>query len=97
MRVLYFGIYNPNYSRNRVLIKGLRENGVDVQECNALYRSWASYFKLFWKYFSIKKSFDAMIVGFPGQEVMLMAHLMTKKPIVFDAFTSHYGGYILDR
>jgi glycosyltransferase involved in cell wall biosynthesis len=105
MTILYFGIYNPNYSRNRVLIKGLKENGVDVLECNVPYRSWVSYSKLLLKYFLIKKEFDAMIVGFPGQEVMLLARLLTfrfgskqaKKPIIFDVFTSHYGGYILDR
>ena len=39
-----------------------------------------------------------MIVGFPGQEVMFLARLLVwRKPIIFDAFTSHYGGYILDR
>ena len=97
MRVLYFGIYNPNYSRNRVLIRGLRENGVEVLECNVPYRSWVSYLKLLVKYFSIKKRFDAMVVGFPGQEAMLLVRLLTKKPIIFDTFTSHYGGYVLDR
>lgn len=105
MRVLYFGIYNPNYSRNRVLIKGLRENGVEVLECNVPYRSWVSYFKLFWRYIFLKKVFDVIIVGFPGQEMMPLIRLLTlrlgsgraRKPIIFDAFTSHYGGYILDR
>jgi glycosyltransferase involved in cell wall biosynthesis len=38
-----------------------------------------------------------MVVIFPGQEVMFLARLLTRKPIVFDALTSHYGGYILDR
>lgn len=97
MKVLYFGIYNPNYSRNRVLIRGLRENGVEVLECNVPYRSWVSYLKLLLKYFSTKKPFEALVVGFPGQEVMLLARYLTKKPIIFDAFTSHYGGYVLDR
>lgn len=97
MTVLYFGIYNPNYSRNRVLIKGLRENSIEVLECNVPYRSWLSYFKLLVKYFSIKKQFDALVVGFPGQESMLLVRLLTRKPIIFDAFTSHYGGYVLDR
>src|SRR3989344_1592646 len=97
MKVLYFGIYNPNYSRNRVLIGGLRKNGVEVSECNVRYHSFFSYLKLFWKYLFLKKAFDAMIVGFPGQESMLLARLLTRKPIIFDAFTSHYGGYVLDR
>jgi len=34
MTICYFGDYNSNYSRNRVIIKGLKENGVNVLECN---------------------------------------------------------------
>ena len=33
LTVLYFGVYDPDYSRNRVLIKGLKANGVRVVEC----------------------------------------------------------------
>ena len=36
MRVLYFGIYSRNseYPRNNNIIRGLRQNGVEVIECN---------------------------------------------------------------
>lgn len=34
MRVCYFGTYDRNYSRNRILIEGLRRNGVEVVECH---------------------------------------------------------------
>lgn len=34
MRVCYFGAYRANYSRNRIMIEGLRRNGVDVIECH---------------------------------------------------------------
>jgi glycosyltransferase involved in cell wall biosynthesis len=32
MRVCYFGTYDKNYPRNRIIIQGLRANGVDVDE-----------------------------------------------------------------
>src|SRR3989344_5286844 len=96
MRILYFGVYNPGYSRNRVLIKGLKQNGAEIIECRASGKSWLKYLKLF-RGFMRSPGFDLMIVGFPGQEVMFLARLLTRKPIIFDAFTSHYGGYILDR
>mgnify|MGYP001616583613 CR=1 FL=1 len=97
MKILYFGVYNPNYSRNWVLIKGLRANGVGIVECRASAKSRLKYLKLFWQFMRSPK-FDLMIVGFPGQEVMFLARLLVwSKPIIFDAFTSHYGGYILDR
>lgn len=34
LRVCYFGSYNPEYPRNRIVIDGLRANGVEVTECN---------------------------------------------------------------
>ena len=34
MRVCYFGTFRQNYSRNRLMIDGLRLNGVEVVECH---------------------------------------------------------------
>lgn len=34
MRVCYFGTYRREYSRNKIMISGLRANGVDVVECH---------------------------------------------------------------
>ncbi len=106
MKVLYFGSYSHNNSRNANLIKGLRANGVEVLEC----RVAAGFLplvllKLFFKYWRFVGRFEAMVVGFSGQEVMFLARLLTipswsglaRKPIIFDVFTSHYMGYILDR
>lgn len=97
MTVLYFGIYDPSYSRNWVLINGLRKNGLEVLECRDSSKGFTKFFKLFFKYWKFSRKYDVMIVGFPGQEIMFLARFLTKKPILFDAFTSHYGGYILDR
>src|SRR3989344_4381322 len=96
LTVLYFGVYDPDYSRNRVLIKGLKANGVRVVECRVSAKDKLKYLKLVWRFLTLS-NFDLMIVGFPGQEVMFLARILTSKPIVFDAFTSHYGGYVLDR
>uniref|UniRef100_A0A7C4YGF1 Glycosyltransferase n=1 Tax=candidate division WOR-3 bacterium TaxID=2052148 RepID=A0A7C4YGF1_UNCW3 len=34
MRILYFGTYSRDYIRNRVIIKGLKKNNVEVIECH---------------------------------------------------------------
>jgi glycosyltransferase involved in cell wall biosynthesis len=34
LRVCYFGTYRANYSRNQIMIEGLRRNGVEVIECH---------------------------------------------------------------
>ena len=35
MRIVYWGTYDPGKPRNRILLRGLRENGVDVIEIHA--------------------------------------------------------------
>lgn len=35
MRVCYFGTYRASYSRNQIMIEGLRRNGAEVIECHA--------------------------------------------------------------
>lgn len=96
--VLYFGSYSLNNSRNAILMRGLKENGVRILECNDHSRSYIlKYIKLFFKYLKYIGKFDVMVVGFAGQEMMPLARVLTRKPILFDVFTSHYMGYILDR
>ncbi len=34
LRVCYFGTYRASYSRNRIMMAGLRQNGVEVVECH---------------------------------------------------------------
>ena len=98
MKVLYFGSYSRANPRNAVLMKGLEKNGVIILECNDRSKSFVvKYIKLFFKYLKYIGKFDVMLVGFSGQEMMPLARILTRKPIVFDVFTSHYMGYILDR
>lgn len=99
MTVCYFGIYRSSYTRNRVLIQGLRENSVEVIECN-INNKFGKYFILAKRYWKIRKQCDAIVVGFPGHSVMPLAWLLarlTGKKIVFDVFVSMYDSIILDR
>ena len=34
IKVCYFGTYRAAYSRNKIMIEGLRRNGVEVLECH---------------------------------------------------------------
>jgi len=97
MKICYFGIYNPSYSRNKLLIRGLRQNGVEVLECNSSLKGPAKYFDLIKKHWWIRNSYDVMVVGFPGFQPMILAKLITRKPIIFDAFLSLYDTVVLDR
>ena len=55
MRVLYFGLYDPDYARNRVLISGLKKNGVDVIELRRK-PSRFNIIKLFRAYDRVRKT-----------------------------------------
>src|SRR6266853_444996 len=101
MRVCYFGAYDRGYTRNLVLIKGLRKNGVEVIECHD-----EAAFKplrlpaLFAKYLARARRVDVIIVGACGHGYVPLAKLLAKitgKPLVCDAFLSQYDTAIEDR
>ena len=97
MKICYFGIYNPNFGRNKIYISGLKKNGVEVIECFDHAKGLAKYWNLIKKHRSIKDSYDVMIVGYPGYTVVWLAKLLTKKPIIFDALCTHYEAQVLSR
>lgn len=87
--VCYFGLFDESYSRNRVIIKGLRENGVEVKICHS-----TDDFK------RAKDQVDTIIVGFPGHydifKVVILGKIYRKR-VIFDIFTSKYETYVLDK
>jgi len=97
MVICYFGLYNPNYSRNKILISGLRQNGADVIECRTAAKGILKYWDLYKKHWLIRHKYDIMIIGFPGFQAVILAKLLTNKPIIFDAFYSIYDSMVEDR
>jgi glycosyltransferase involved in cell wall biosynthesis len=96
MRILYVGSYDKNYSRNRIILKGLVKNGVEV-----LQLPYARYFsKLLELFRRCNADYDVMVVGFPGHFDVPFASLQAKrsrKPLIFDVFVSIYDTIIIDR
>ncbi|OHA94174.1 MAG: hypothetical protein A3E02_00820 [Candidatus Zambryskibacteria bacterium RIFCSPHIGHO2_12_FULL_38_34] len=97
MKICYFGIYDPDLGRNKIYIKGLKENGVEIIECRDT--SWGplKFIKLFIKHWKVRNSYDYLIVGYPGHILVWLARLISKKPIVFDALCTMYEGVIISR
>lgn len=97
LTVCYFGHYDPNYPRHRVLKKALRRAGAEVVEVNDHSLGLARYLKLFTK--SLRCHFDLMIVAFPSHTDMPVARLvcgLKRAPVIFDPLVSLYDG-VLDR
>jgi len=101
--VCHFGISNPQYSRNRIILKGLRQNGVEVVECNAhsryLYRPPLPQLIYVKRHIQLiekhaKLHYDVLLTSYVGQLVMPLAKLMTSRPIVLDAFLGIHEMFI---
>ena len=99
--VCFFGIYDPEYSRNRVLRRGFLENGFDVVDCRVdprRFTGFRKYLRLLETYRKLEnKRFDHVIVAFPGQTVVWLARMLFGKRIILDAFVSLYDSNVNDR
>ncbi len=99
MKICYFGIYDPEFGRNKVYISGLKKNGVEIVECRDNSRGILKYFKLWRRHRAIVRAggYDVLIVGYPGHIVVPFAKFLSKKPVIFDALCTLYEGEIVSR
>ena len=99
MRLLFISGRESSYTRNAVILKGLRENGIEIIECTDPSGSYLfRYPKTFGKFiFKRKEDFDLIFIGFFGQPLVPIIKKLTDKPIIFDAFLSAYDTMCFDR
>ena len=99
-KVVYFGGYDPEYTRSRVVIKALRRRGIDVAECVSRARPRLLRLILLSRaYVSACRGASVLIVSAGGQSYVPLAKLLalaTRKPLVFDAFFSYYMVNVID-
>lgn len=98
--ICYFGSYDPQYSRNRIIKKGLKANKIKVIECQAQGLIFKRYRILTKCFLKNRNNFGSILVGFPGHYDVVLAFLLGKifkKKVFFDIFTATYETYVLDR
>ena len=101
MNICFFGSYQRNYSRNKILLDGIQKNNTNVIHCNShhgffFHRYW-ELIKSFWKN---RNAVDVIFVAFPGQLDVPLAWLigkLTHKPVVLDMYYSMYDTFVFDR
>lgn len=91
-RICYFGILKEDFTRTRVIKMALEAQGFEVIFCTDHTPSLKKYFYLIKKHYQIKNDYDLILVGFPGYFTVLLARLITFKPIIYDAYISYYDG-----
>lgn len=96
MKICWFGNFDPHYSRNKILIDGLRENGVTVLECGDTRKGLRPYWSLFKRLRQLHNEYDYIVCAYPVHLSIFLA-LFQKKPIIADAFESFYDTAVFDR
>jgi len=79
--VCYFGFYDPEYSRNRIFLKGLRANNVSIIECRSNKTGLKKYIELAKKHWKIRNDYDVLFVAYPGYMSIILAKLISSKKI----------------
>lgn len=104
MKILFFGIYDlddPTAARTRNILRGIKESGIEVYECNARERSLKRFWILFKKYLKISEYFDFIFVPFSGVQLVMPLAIFFKilggKKIVIDPMISLYDTMVRDR
>ncbi len=99
--ILFFGIFNPEYARTRILTEGFTALGYEIVLCNVSPRALPGARK-YWALFQRGRSlrhihFDHVFVLFPGHTVVWLARLLFGDRIIFDAFVSLFDSNVHDR
>lgn len=97
MKICFFGIYDSTYSRNNILLTGLREIGVEVIECRADWRDKKRYIKLWKALKALHNQYDCVYVAYPSPVATILARFISSKPIISDAFYSMFEAVVYDR
>jgi len=97
MKICYFGIYNPDYSRNEIILAGLKNIGVEVIECREDWRAPRRYLKLWRKLRALNNEYDCVYAAYPSPTATIVAWLASRKPVICDAFYSMFDCVVYDR
>ncbi|HWB33732.1 MAG TPA: glycosyltransferase [Candidatus Paceibacterota bacterium] len=97
LRVCWFGIYDPSYPRNDILLRGLRTNGAEIIECHADWRDKNRYKILREKLRALDGAYDIVYAAHPSPGPVLVAKLVSRKPVVMDALYSMFDAAVNDR
>jgi len=97
MKICFFGIYDPSYSRNNILLTGLAGAGAEIVHCRAEWRDPLRYFKLWKSLRTLRNNYDCIYAAYPSSVPVIIARIISRKPVIADAFYSMYDAVVNDR
>ena len=97
MRVLFVCGREPEYVRNQIILKALRQHAEVIELTDTSKSYFIRHLRLLFKILTYRKPYDIVFVGFYGYLLVFLMRLLTRRPIVFDAYLSTYNTLCLDR
>ena len=96
-KILFVCGREPEYVRNRVILKALRRQFDVIEISSSLRNIILRSVSVFVKFILNHREYDLVFVGFYGHPLMLWVPRLTRSPIVFDAYLSTYDTLCFDR
>ena len=98
MKICWFGAYKVDYSRNCVLMEGLKSNDVEIVEGNTNGDTgYKKYYNQYKKLKELQNDYDILYCAFPVNLNIIIAKLFQKKPIASDCFFPLQDSVVYDR
>lgn len=97
MKICFFGIYDPTYSRNDIILSGLSRIGVEVIECREDSCDRRRYWKLWKSLRALNNEYDCVYAAYPSPVPTIIARIISRKPVICDAFYSMFDSVVNDR
>ena len=97
LRICYIAGREGEYSRTRIIRRGLEIAGFEVIPIFPPDRAFRHYPGLMWKFLKYRHGHDVVLVGFYGQLLLPVVRFLTRKPILYDIYISTYDTMVYDR
>jgi len=97
MRVLFVCGREPEYVRNQIVLKALRQQAHVIEITDSSRNYFVRHVRLLFKFIAHFQQHDIVVVGFYGYLLVFLARLFSRRPLVFDAYLSTYQTLCFDR
>ncbi len=85
MRVLFVCGREPEYTRNQMVLKALRQQAEVIEITDSSRNYVVRHLHLIWKFIARFRRHDVIVVGFYGYLLVFLARLFSRRPLIFDA------------
>jgi len=98
MTICYFGDYDRDYARTRVILRGLEAHDVSIRHCNVREKGVVGYWKLWRQLRSLHGAYDVIFIPMSNTRIYpFLAQLWSSKPVVWEPLFSLYDNWVNDR